>query len=270
MSRETVVPASALGEELIGGRRRDTSAWGVFGDYLSRDRLFGLALTFNTFPALYADRSWVDALARESGVDLTGQALGRSPFWIRHLSDALLRLNDLDKQFDFDFFDRSKRLALLDGTVLRRAAAYVDALLIRDSLRRVIDGRRLTALREAIGSEAYLFALRWPGEVPLLPASLRLAPESWLDPACWVRHAVTLTLSALPDSCPGVIGRLRLKHPRGCAAEPGVRIRLNEPHRLALVSLLVEVSGQLAGDWAWLFDDEVALLESAQESGQSC
>ncbi|HKE95941.1 MAG TPA: SctK family type III secretion system sorting platform protein, partial [Povalibacter sp.] len=168
------------------------------------DQLFDLQLQFNLFPACYAHLSWIEATGFLQLHD--GPAPVASPFSIRRLSDALLRQNGLEHQFDFDFSDRAKRLALLDASHLERIGAFGAAILVRDQIRRTVRGTDIDAMRRCIGADAHLHALRWEGAAAEIFAPAPAA--DWSDPQSWQLYGATLVSACIPPSAPGVLHRL--------------------------------------------------------------
>jgi hypothetical protein len=210
--------------------------------------LFDLLLKFNLFPAIYAHPGWSE---RPLHLD--------TPFWIRRSSDALLKECELDRQFDFDFSDPGKRLALLDTETLQRVGGLAAALLARDRLRRIIRGADVAILQRAMGIEAYGLALRWERPLPTadLPPELGRLSAPWPEPDEWISRGITLVFATLPRSAAGVIERLRFKFPRNGVSSPAPPWQLSEPARLSLSRLLIEIVDQEFGEWTWLFTTDM-------------
>ena len=132
--------------------------------------------TFNLFPAQYLDHSWRDALTARIGP--IEPALESQPFWIRELSTAILRERQLDDQFDFDFSDRAKRLALLDGPTLNRLCLAITGLLVRQHLRLLVSRDDASLIQRSLGQGIHKLVLEWRGPMPV-PASPPLWPATF-------------------------------------------------------------------------------------------
>jgi hypothetical protein len=214
------------------------------------ERLSDLQLAFNLYPATYVHPSWLE---RWGGVVIPNatqaRELQQQPLWIRALSSALLRSEQLDQHFDCDFFDPAKRLALLDATTLTRVAGVVSATLLRQRLQRVVSQTEVGQLHACMAPEAHAFAVRWAGPLPAL--HVPLDRDTWPTRAAWERACVARMFAALPAHAIGVIGRLRMRFPRewNLSAQ-----RLTEPQRAGLTRLIVAVILESAPQWGWLFE----------------
>ena len=227
---------------------------------------FELQLAFNLFPAAYVHNSWLSELQEDGEVlPLEGSAAG-APFRIRRLSAALLRHWHLDRQFDYDFFDHAKRLALLDATELVRIGGLAGAILMRDRIRRCVDRAAVTELQRVIGVDAHQFALspfaasrdrqcaelsdvtgdwskEWPGR------STAAGP----DVAAWAAYSATLIGAAIPRTAPGVLARLLFKFPRSWSASTAPRLSMSPRQRMVLAELLIDILIAGRSEWRWLF-----------------
>ena len=219
----------------------------------SAEKLADLQLTFNLFPSWYAHSSWLERL----GIEETDRALQTSPLWIRSVSSALLRSEQLDQHFDNDFFDPAKRLALLDAATLTRLGGLVAATLIRERLKRSVRQEDVRAVQACIGTEAHAFAVRWGGLLPMITPPF--AGGDLPAKAEWERASVLQLFSTLPAHAIGVIGRLRMRFPRDWSMP---RQRLTEPQRVGLTRLIVAVLMQSTPQWAWLFETNSATGEA--------
>jgi hypothetical protein len=226
-------------------------------------RLFELQLACNLFPAEYVHASWLET----PGWSLCrGGDAGRSEFWIRYCSATLLRERGLDLQFDWDFSDRGKRLALLDGSTLLRLGQLASAVLMRDSLRSLVCRDEVQAIQEVLGSEAHLYAVRWRGPVPTLDERLRCtfgSHESTIDPVAYGRQCACLLMAAIPAGAAGVRGRLQLKLPRCWADECAYGVRLAEAQRDGLVRLFVAIIADAYPQRLWLFGSQSGMASAS-------
>jgi hypothetical protein len=230
-------------------------------------RLFDLQLAFNLFPATYVHSGWLVEMGllpdlliktgdpRSDAAD--GGIAPASPFWVRRLSNALLRRWRLDQQFDCDFFDPAKRLALLDAAELIRIGGLAGAVLMRDRIRRTVDRAAIAVMQQSIGADAHRFALRYDRQLPELDTLssewTRQWNGSWPEVDAWTARSAILLSSAIPVTAPGVLGRLQFKFPRSWTSEASHRLRLTEQQRASLAELLVDIVAEHSTEWAWLF-----------------
>jgi hypothetical protein len=214
----------------------------------SAERLLDLQLAFNLYPSWYAHPSWLARL----GIADTDAQLQQSPLWIRSVSSALLRSEQLHQHFDSDFFDPAKRLALIDAPSLTRVAELVGATLLRERLKRLVRHDEVRAARECIGAEAHAFAVRWGGLLPMITVPFERGP--WPSKAEWQRASVLQIFAALPGHAIGAIGRMRMRFPYEWNL---VRGRLGEPQRVGFTRLIVAVLMQSTPQWRWLFETSV-------------
>lgn len=212
------------------------------------ERALDLQLQFNLFPARYAHPSWYGALGDLATLQEEYRQFSSSPAWIRAMSSALLRANQLHQHFDGDFFDPAKRLALMDAAALTRIAGLVSATLLRDRLKRTVQSSQVRALQASIGVEAHTVAVRWQGLLPMINGIVER--DAWPTTQEWERHSVAQLLSVLPNHAIGVLGRVRMKFPADWALP---RQRLAEPQRVALTRLIVAMILHTGSSWSWLF-----------------
>jgi hypothetical protein len=223
---------------------------------LVADRRFDAELKFNLLPALYVHPSWVASML--GGFDAGDGAGARSVFWLRSLSQALMREHDLGPLTDFDFADPAKRCVLMDTEAGLRVASFVSALLLRDAMRRVVLAPQVAALQRQLGAPLLAQALRWKEPLPMLPSApaalhevgdLLSAPAEDA-PAAWSWRAARLWLAMVPPAALGAMRRLRLKLPQAWRAlEPW---RLGDVERRQIGLLFARVTPQAAPEWAWL------------------
>jgi YOP proteins translocation protein K (YscK) len=186
---------------------------------LFQDELFDQIFRFNLFPAEYAHESWLNELdAILSQNVATGQQTVLGTAALRSYSRVLLRRFSLEQQFDFDFTDMVKRIALIPSHVLHDLGRYVCAVLARESLQKVITQAQLGPISQTIGLDARMLALRWDLHTqPLSSSLLALNPmvvEHWSDQDNLQRFAMRLMLGLLPEAAVGVRSRFTLKYPQ--------------------------------------------------------
>jgi len=169
---------------------------------------------FNLFPAMYWHSSWREQLASRIGA--TQPELDSQPFWIRTLSTAILTELRLQDQFDFEFDDRAKQLALLDAMTLFRLCLALAGLLVRQHLRLLVSRDDASLIRSCLGPDIHKLVLEWRGPVPIAANPVQWSADwrsRWTDSDGWARHGVATFYSALPPHTQALHGRLRLKFP---------------------------------------------------------
>lgn len=128
-----------------------------------------LALAFNFQPAGYLHDSWFDHLPQGELIRrLRDEPASAVPI-NRHLRQILTLDRDSLMQ---DFSARRSRLALLDGAALMRLSWYAGLALRSHALRSELLGTRLRRLRQALGEEAFTFAVKrapFLGTIPDFP-----------------------------------------------------------------------------------------------------
>ncbi|MBM0106888.1 SctK family type III secretion system sorting platform protein [Steroidobacter sp. S1-65] len=218
---------------------------------------------FNLFPAEYLHDSWREQLtARLGSIE---PALSSQPFWIRELSTTLLRERQLHDQFDFDFLERSKRLALLDAPTLHRLCLVLAGLLVRQHLRLLVSRDDASLIQRSLGQDIHKLVLEWRGPMPV-PAAPALWPADWRSRLghsdAWARRGVAIIYSALPPQTLALHGRLRFKFPIGWPEECfSIGSALN--HRESNANVVVTALSMIAPECSWLFDENVPITEVA-------
>lgn len=215
---------------------------------IKADPVFDMVLRFNLFPAEYADASWISAV--DEKLDRIG--LGRSdhssnvtldflavPMQVRQMSLALLRRRELERQYDFDFSDTGKRLALLAQPALQSLGQRTAAFLARPLFQRLIRGDDVAATDAVVGRDLRLHALSQRTDIENLAAgldSIRDAVGSAIgDPQAWAQMPLRIAISVLPENAVGVRARLRYKFPREWRHIP--RFNLDDTQRRLLVRM---------------------------------
>lgn len=140
-------------------------------------------LRFNLQPALDADPARLAALVANGPDEAGWRLLLGAPRLAARLSRFLLARLGLDRAFCYDFSAARRRLALLPRDELERLARHAGAFLHAGAISRVIARDAMRSLREAIGEDAYRFAVRRAGfmgvaEQPLAGRELKAAIES--------------------------------------------------------------------------------------------
>lgn len=136
--------------------------------------LWPLAIQFNFHPISFVDDSWF--LSLQNGQLMRElRECKRSQYWA---SRYLLEQHGLQNSFDFDFYEKPKRLLLLDNTtsveLIRMAGVLLNAQVIRSQL----NNRIIKAIRSAIGINVYSFAVKKASFYLREPPSFALDPDS--------------------------------------------------------------------------------------------
>lgn len=221
-----------------------TRAW----QPLVRDRAFDLQLRFNLFPATYAHASWIARMGPHLPL---AEGLDGSPFWVRRLSLALLQACKLEQDFDFDFSDRMKNIAVLDAALLERCARLMAGLLVREQIRHVVRGADVAAIENTLGRESLRFALGWTAPLPVLGYVFHPHGAAFPENEGWTRRAVGLASAVLGDAPRATLARMQLRFP--CDWGSLQRPVLQEHDRNRLAALFVAVLDKVAPEHAWLF-----------------
>jgi len=218
---------------------------------LVQDRAFDLQLRFNLYPATYAHASWIARIARDTPWPDSLTQPCDSPYWLRRLSLALLRARQLEQDFDFDFFEPTKKIALLDAAVLERIATLMAGLLVRDQIKHLVLSADMMAIEQTLGRETYRFVLGWTAPLPTLGFTLQPRGQAFPDSERWTRRAVGLVGALLPDAATATLARMQLKFPYDWARPK--RPVLLDQDRASLTGLFVAILEKAEPEHAWLF-----------------
>jgi len=215
------------------------------------DRAFDLQLRFNLYPATYAHASWIARITRDTPRpdSLTGPC--DSPYWLRRLSLALLRARQLEQDFDFDFFEPTKKIALLDAAVLEHIARLMAGLLVRDQIKHLVLSADMMAIEQTLGREAHRFVLGWTAPLPTLGFTLQPRGQAFPDSERWTRRAMGLVGALLPDTATATLARMQLKFPYDWATCK--RPVLLDQDRASLTELFLAILEKAEPEHARLF-----------------
>jgi hypothetical protein len=181
-----------------------------------RHGLLPLIYEFNMRPARYIHGSWIDSIVSPS----LFKELMKSLRAEKRLSDMILRRFHLDGEYFFDFEEPRRRLALIDGRHLARLTFLAGIAVNAPRFSKVIERDQLTALKEEIGEEAYLFALR---KAPFLTGRMAFVFSEDQGSGGPRSHAIKCGMKCL-GACfsadpEALIARLLLKLPEGLGRE---------------------------------------------------
>lgn len=118
--------------------------------------LFQKVAEFNLYLVRYIDASWLTAVKLSPLVNQLRQA-GNADF---HLSHYLLTQFSLHENFDYDFDEPAKRVALTSADNLLKTAMYIGIILNENVIRNAVRRDERTALESCLGAEAYRFAVK--------------------------------------------------------------------------------------------------------------
>ena len=121
-----------------------------------RHELLPLIIEFNRSPARYIHGSWIHPIIKPPFFEKLRKNIRSEKI----LSALVLRQFDLDQDHYFDFEDPKRRLALIDGKSLSRLVYLSGIVLNASRISKIIEREALLSLRNQIGDEAYLFALK--------------------------------------------------------------------------------------------------------------
>jgi hypothetical protein len=173
----------------------------------------GLALVFNTQPALYVHESWFATLPHGA----CARRLSAEPRARFAVSRYLLEACELHGRYCEDFANHWARLALLDGPALELFFLYLGLALRAGELRQVIQGERLRSLKGAVGEAAWRFVVQ---RVPLLG----VLPQFEFEPAAgdprerFIQIGLAYCVPTLTACGPALTRRLALKLPTAWSA----------------------------------------------------
>lgn len=213
-----------------------------------RDPLFKLIYEFNMRPSRYIHASWAEALFTPE----LWRRLRQTRSAERSLSRMVLHDLDLAGSFPAAIFAQpAARLALLDSDTVERTALYIGIVVNSARLRRSIGRKEVARLRQALGEDAYLFAVQ---RAPLLaprqePAEADDAFQASADlPERLRRSGATVLARALAGLPAEVLKRFRLKLPR----QPTLDFAISDG-RAAATALAIRVLKETEPRWAPLF-----------------
>lgn len=118
--------------------------------------LFQKVAEFNLYLVRYIDSSWLTTVKLSPLVNQIRQG-GNADF---HLSHYLLRQFSLHEEFDYEFDQPIKRIALVETDVLLDVALYIGIILNEGVIRSAVLKNERQALEQCLGSDAYRFAVK--------------------------------------------------------------------------------------------------------------
>ena len=215
---------------------------------LPEHRWLAPALALNLDPLAAVDPSWLGDLPHGDLI----HRLRKSPRAAKGVGAYLFEALELNSTWCADFSRPSARVLLLPGDLLQRLCLYLGLALFSERLRNEIEGARVRAVRDAVGAEAYDFALKRAPLLGRLPPAPPLPADVEPRLAFELAGAGTLAadLCAGPDK--GSLRRLALKLPKHWSATIDSAIPVEGPspdYSSLLRRLLEEVSPR----WSPLF-----------------
>jgi len=123
---------------------------------------------FNFKPLSYLDRSWLESLESSEYFLKIG---GATPTYREQ--SYVLACFDLADDYDFDFSNPAKSVALLSNRHLMRLLTVVGACFYLESCKKIIEKDALKALKNLLGEDGYRFVIF---QVPFLLSNF---PEAW-------------------------------------------------------------------------------------------
>ncbi|NJN46846.1 MAG: SctK family type III secretion system sorting platform protein [Candidatus Competibacteraceae bacterium] len=173
--------------------------------------LLAAVCEFNLLPSQFLHNSWLESLPH-------GEVLTKLRDCSRvrlQLSQYLLKQFGLQNQYCFAIEEPLLRIALLPGADIAALALHAGLCRYSRQIQHTVLREEVLSLREQLGEDAYLFALkRAPFLAPPLDSS---TDRSWNAAHCrkQVRRAGLDCLScAFKDQAAGLLQRLILKLPR--------------------------------------------------------
>ena len=118
--------------------------------------LFQKVAEFNLYLVRYIDTSWLKTVKLSPLVSQLRQS-GNADF---HLSHYLLAQFSLHDDFDYEFDEPVKRIALVSNEVLLSTATYIGIILNEDVIRNAVRRDERVALENCLGADAYRFAVK--------------------------------------------------------------------------------------------------------------
>ena len=114
-------------------------------------------IQFNFFPSEYMDESWWNT--EWSDVSLYAK-LKKSPRARRKLSEFIIKAYHLESEGYFNFSSAAQKVALLDNPNLKRLLVLMGLIVESDTIAAVIQREAQQAIKQSLGEEDYLFALK--------------------------------------------------------------------------------------------------------------
>jgi hypothetical protein len=124
-----------------------------------KDRLFFLIYEFNCFPTRYIHSDWIKELLPGVNERLLAE-LSVNPRSERRLARFILARCDIDEDRFHGFEEPSQRLALLDPDTLRKLLFYAGIAIASKSISHLVEGAKVIAVKQVLGEDGYLFALK--------------------------------------------------------------------------------------------------------------
>ncbi|WP_062267270.1 SctK family type III secretion system sorting platform protein [Endozoicomonas arenosclerae] len=180
--------------------------------------LFQSVAEFNLYLVRFIHHSWLKTIKLSPLVKQLRQA-GNADY---HLSHFLLKEFDLANDYDYDFDEKHKRIALADEEAILRLCLYLGIILNESVIRNTIKKQERLLLEQLLGEEAFRFAVKKAQFFSRIGSDL--GPSFLID---WdhldsfknylMQSGLQVLGRAFSESSPAFIKRLELKLPASCS-----------------------------------------------------
>ncbi|MGI9283346.1 MAG: SctK family type III secretion system sorting platform protein [Endozoicomonas sp.] len=176
--------------------------------------LFQSVAEFNLYLVRFIHHSWLKTIKLSPLVKQLRKA-GNADY---HLSHFLLEEFGLANDYDYEFDERHKRVALADEYAIQKLALYLGIILNENIIRNTIRKQERLLLEQALGEEAFRFAVKKAQFFSRVGSDL--GPSFLID---WdhldsfknylLQSGFQVIGRAFSDSSPAFLKRLELKLP---------------------------------------------------------
>ncbi|WP_422134875.1 SctK family type III secretion system sorting platform protein [Endozoicomonas sp. ALD040] len=219
--------------------------------------LFQSIAEFNLYLVRFIHHSWLQTIKLSPLVKQLRKA-GNADF---HLSHFLLKEFDLSNDFDYDFDEKHKRVALADEEAITKLAFYLGIILNESVIRNTLRKRERLLLKKTLGEDGFRFAVKKAQFFSRIGTDL--GPSFLIDWDHLDSFKRYLTQSgfqvlgrAFSESSPAFIKRLELKLPVSFRDTIWSSDRSSEKSDLDInqcKTLVVKVHKEVNREWRHLF-----------------
>jgi len=196
---------------------------------------------FNFLPLRYIHPSWLKTISGGKYVEKM-RSCTRTEY---RLSRYLLSCFGLENEFCFNFTDQVKSIALLDNDQITKVVQHAGLAVNREHIKKIIARDDVVQLKQQIGEEAYVFALKrapFLGEIPEFPSSYK----SEHMPTNIIVSGIRCLATIFSDDS-AVFKRVLLKFPSLWEPYSELPASLISKERRKASSLLVRIQAELEG-----------------------